>query len=156
MLDFYQGKNIAKVIQDMWHGNLMLFPLKELQPLQRVQLVYLLCTYKIISNFLQVLISSSHIFRFLGIYRYAIATKKSCSYILQLAISLGQLYGTAVYFVTAILDGDNFATSPFYYYWYYVFANMWWVIIPTTIVVRCWRKICAACQVQEQRKTKTR
>ncbi|KAL8516528.1 hypothetical protein ACS0TY_014971 [Phlomoides rotata] len=87
---------------------------------------------------------------------YAIASKKSYSYVLQLAISLGQLYGTVVYFVTAVLDGDNFATSPFYYYAYYVFANMWWVIIPTSIVVRCWKKICAAVQVQELKRTKTR
>ncbi|KAK6145161.1 hypothetical protein DH2020_021981 [Rehmannia glutinosa] len=87
---------------------------------------------------------------------YAIATKKSYSYILQIAISLGQLYGTAVYFVTAILEGDNFATSAFYYYAYYIMANIWWIIIPTTIVVHCWRKICAAFQVQEQKKTKAR
>ncbi|KAL6555556.1 hypothetical protein OROHE_007228 [Orobanche hederae] len=86
---------------------------------------------------------------------YAIATKKSYSYILQLAISLGQLYGTAVYFVTSILEGDNFATNAFYYYAYYIMANVWWLIIPTAIVVYCWRKICAAFHVQEQKKTKT-
>ncbi|KAL6563503.1 hypothetical protein OROGR_002462 [Orobanche gracilis] len=90
-----------------------------------------------------------------GYTEYAIATKKSYSYILQLAISVGQLYGTAVYFVTAILEGDNFATNAFYYYAYYIMANVWWLIIPTTIVVYCWRKICAAFHVQEQRKTKT-
>ncbi|KAK4482995.1 hypothetical protein RD792_010169 [Penstemon davidsonii] len=86
---------------------------------------------------------------------YAIATKKSYSYILQAAISLGQLYGTAVYFITALLDGDNFAVNEFYYYAYYVFANGWWVLIPSIIVVRCWKKICAACHGQELKKTKT-
>ncbi|KAK4419732.1 putative 3-beta-hydroxysteroid-Delta(8),Delta(7)-isomerase [Sesamum alatum] len=87
---------------------------------------------------------------------YAIATKKSYSYILQVAISLGQLYGTAVYFLTSVLDGDDFAASTYYYYAYYVFANGWWVLIPTIIVIRCWKKICAACEVLEQKKTKTR
>jgi hypothetical protein len=43
--------------------------------------------------------------------RFAIATGKSYSYILQFAISLGQLYGTAVYFVTSYLEGDHFAAS---------------------------------------------
>ncbi|GFQ05982.1 probable 3-beta-hydroxysteroid-delta(8) delta(7)-isomerase [Phtheirospermum japonicum] len=87
---------------------------------------------------------------------YAIATRKSYNYILQIAISLGQLYGTLVYFITAILEGDNFATSAFYYYAYYIVANIWWIIIPTTIIVHCWSKICAAFQAQEQKKTKTR
>ncbi|KAL2238482.1 probable 3-beta-hydroxysteroid-Delta(8),Delta(7)-isomerase [Sesamum indicum] len=87
---------------------------------------------------------------------YAIATKKSYNHILQVAISLGQLYGTAVYFLTSLLDGDDFAASTYYYYAYYVFANGWWVLIPTIIVIHCWKKICAACQVLEQKKAKTR
>ncbi|KAL7124596.1 hypothetical protein ABFS83_14G059500 [Erythranthe nasuta] len=87
---------------------------------------------------------------------YAIATKKSYSNILQIAISLGQLYGTLVYFITSILEGDNFATNEFYYYAYYVMANVWWIIIPTTILVHCWKKICAAFEVQPQKKTKSR
>ncbi|GAB4843366.1 hypothetical protein Ancab_013332 [Ancistrocladus abbreviatus] len=62
---------------------------------------------------------------------YSIAAKKSHSYVLQLAISLGLLYGTALYFITSVLEGDNFAASPFYYYAYYIFANAWWVLIPS-------------------------
>ncbi|MCD9643913.1 hypothetical protein HAX54_031798 [Datura stramonium] len=85
---------------------------------------------------------------------YAIAAKKSYRHVLQIAICLGQLYGTAVYFITAILEGDNFAASPFYYYAYYVFANHFWVWIPTVIVIHCWKKICAAVKIYEQ-KTKT-
>ncbi|KAM7500108.1 hypothetical protein LguiA_024522 [Lonicera macranthoides] len=87
---------------------------------------------------------------------YAIATRKSYSDILQVAISLGQLYGTAVYFVTSLLEGDNFATSQYYYYAYYVFANSFWVFVPTLIVVRCWKKICAAMPVPQKKKNKTR
>jgi len=79
---------------------------------------------------------------------YAIATGKSYSYILQFAISLGQLYGTAVYYITAILEGDNFSTNSFYYYAYYIGANASWIVIPLIIAIRCWRKICAAFRVQ--------
>ncbi|CAL1412337.1 unnamed protein product [Linum trigynum] len=87
---------------------------------------------------------------------YAIATRKSYSYILQFAISLGQLYGTAVYFITAYLEGDNFAASPHYYYAYYIGANASWVVIPSLIALRCWRKICVAVNVADQKKTKTK
>ncbi|XP_045789142.1 probable 3-beta-hydroxysteroid-Delta(8),Delta(7)-isomerase [Trifolium pratense] len=88
---------------------------------------------------------------------YAIATGKPYSYILQFAVSLGQLYGTAVYFITAILEGDNFSTNSFYYYAYYIGANFSWIVIPSIICIRCWRKIVAAVQVQNQtKKTKVR
>ncbi|CAL5199956.1 unnamed protein product [Lathyrus oleraceus] len=83
---------------------------------------------------------------------YAITTGKSYSYILQFAISLGQLYGTAVYYITAILEGDNFSTNSFYYYAYYIGANFSWIVIPSIISIRCWRKISAAFQVQSQTK----
>jgi hypothetical protein len=88
--------------------------------------------------------------------RFAIATGKSYSYILQFAISLGQLYGTAVYFVTSYLEGDHFAASSYYYYAYYIGANASWIVIPTLISIRCWNKICAAFQVQGQKKAKVR
>jgi cholestenol delta-isomerase len=88
--------------------------------------------------------------------RFAIATGKSYSYILQFAISLGQLYGTAVYFITSYLEGDNFAASSYYYYVYYIAMNASWVVIPTLIAIRCWKKICAAFQVQGQKKAKVR
>ncbi|XP_062155486.1 probable 3-beta-hydroxysteroid-Delta(8),Delta(7)-isomerase [Alnus glutinosa] len=87
---------------------------------------------------------------------FAIATGKSYSYILQFAISLGQLYGTAVYFITSYLEGDNFAASSYYYYVYYIAMNASWVVIPTLIAIRCWKKICAAFQVQGQKKAKVR
>ena len=93
---------------------------------------------------------------FLTFGRYAIAKRKSYSHILQIAISLGQLYGTAVYFITSFLEGDNFATNSFYYYAYYIFANSFWVWIPTLIVIRSWSKICAAFTAQEQKNSKAK
>eukprot|EP00262_Sarcandra_glabra_P014008 TRINITY_DN3998_c0_g1_i1.p1 TRINITY_DN3998_c0_g1~~TRINITY_DN3998_c0_g1_i1.p1 ORF type:complete len:248 (+),score=19.47 TRINITY_DN3998_c0_g1_i1:77-745(+) len=84
---------------------------------------------------------------------YAIATRKPYSYTLQFAISLGQLYGCLVYFITSYLEGDNFAASPFYYWLYYVGANCAWVPIPTLIAIRCWYKISAAFLPQKKSKT---
>ncbi|XP_038881035.1 probable 3-beta-hydroxysteroid-Delta(8),Delta(7)-isomerase [Benincasa hispida] len=85
---------------------------------------------------------------------YAIATEKSYSYILQFAISLGQLYGTFVYYITALLDGDNFSSGPIYYYSYFVVANSFWILIPSLIATRCWKKICIAMSTESHMKTK--
>ncbi|XP_077229252.1 C-8,7 sterol isomerase [Tasmannia lanceolata] len=85
---------------------------------------------------------------------YAIAARKPYSYILQFSISLGQLYGCLVYFITAYLEGDNFATSPYYYWAYYIGANSFWVVIPSLIAIRCWKKISAAFEVQKKSKTR--
>lgn len=86
--------------------------------------------------------------------RYAIASRKPYSYILQFTICLGQLYGCLVYFITALLEGDNFSASPYYYWAYYIGANSSWVVIPALIAIRSWKKISAAFQVEK--KTKTR
>ena len=80
--------------------------------------------------------------------RYAIATGKTYSYILQFAISLGQLYGSAFYYITAILEGDNFSVNSFYYYAYYIGANASWIVIPSIVGIRCWGKICEAFRIQ--------
>nr|CAD1824321.1 unnamed protein product [Ananas comosus var. bracteatus] len=85
---------------------------------------------------------------------FAIASRKSYSYILQFAICLGQLYGCLVYFITAYLDGDNFSISPFYYWAYYIGANSPWVVIPNLIAIRSWKKICAAFQAEKKMKTR--
>ncbi|KAL5081555.1 hypothetical protein RYX36_009976, partial [Vicia faba] len=67
---------------------------------------------------------------------YAITSGKSYSNILQFAISLGQPYGTAVYYITAILEGGKFSTNSFYYYSYYIGANFSWIVIPSIITLR--------------------
>ncbi|CAO2822617.1 unnamed protein product, partial [Amaranthus hypochondriacus] len=73
---------------------------------------------------------------------YAIAAHKSYRYVLQLVVSVGQIYGLVIYYITAILEGDHFSASPLYYYAYYIGANSPWTFIPFLIIVRCWRKIC--------------
>ncbi|KAL1291628.1 hypothetical protein HN51_060167 [Arachis hypogaea] len=83
---------------------------------------------------------------------YAIATGKSYSHILQFAISLSQLYGVGVYYITALLEGDNFAASKLYYYAYYIGANASWIVIPLIIAIRSWKYTCAAFKGQDQTK----
>ncbi|MCL7041661.1 hypothetical protein MKW94_014821 [Papaver nudicaule] len=75
---------------------------------------------------------------------YAIAKRKSYSDILQISISLGHLYAVALFYVTSFLQGNNFASSPFYYYSYIVLGNSFWICIPILIIIRSWKEICAA------------
>ncbi|XP_021311449.1 probable 3-beta-hydroxysteroid-Delta(8),Delta(7)-isomerase isoform X2 [Sorghum bicolor] len=84
---------------------------------------------------------------------YAIASRKSYSHILQFAVSLAQLYGRLLYFITAYLDGFNFWVSPYYFWAYFIGSNSSWVIIPTLVATRSWKKISAAFQAE---KIKTR
>lgn len=74
---------------------------------------------------------------------YAIATKASYREPLQLAVSLGQLYGDVLYFATCFLEGFVHAAPGAQYFWlYFVFMNSIWVVIPGLIFVRSWRRMC--------------
>ncbi|KAH9621952.1 hypothetical protein KSS87_015591 [Heliosperma pusillum] len=86
---------------------------------------------------------------------YAIATHKPYNYVLQLAVCLGQLYGCVMYYTTAILEGDKFASSPYYYYAYYIGANASWIVIPALISIRSWKRICQACKGDGRNKRKS-
>lgn len=84
---------------------------------------------------------------------YAIGARKPYNYTLQLAISLGQLYGCLVYYITAVLLGDNFSASPFYYWGYYILANSFWILIPSLIAKRSWNKISSAVHADKKIKS---
>ncbi|KAJ4720362.1 Sterol-8,7-isomerase [Melia azedarach] len=88
---------------------------------------------------------------------YALAKAKSYNYILQFGVSIAQLYGACLYFLSAFLEGDNFASSPYFYWAYYVGQSSIWVIVPALIAIRCWKKINAICYLQDKKnKTKVR
>ncbi|KAI3950857.1 hypothetical protein MKX01_021978 [Papaver californicum] len=87
---------------------------------------------------------------------YAIAKRKSYSDVLQILVSLGQIYGTTAYYIMSFLQGDNFASSKFYYYWYYVMATSLWIWIPAITVIRSWKRICAAVASHSQAPTHTK
>ncbi|XP_074318977.1 putative 3-beta-hydroxysteroid-Delta(8),Delta(7)-isomerase [Silene latifolia] len=86
---------------------------------------------------------------------YGIARHKSYSDVLQLAVSLGQLYGCVMYLGTAILDGNKFAASRYYYYAYFIGANASWVIIPSLVSIRSWKRICQSSNSDARNKRKS-
>ena len=82
---------------------------------------------------------------------YAIAKGKSYSYILQFALSLVQFYGSSLYFITAFLEGDKFASTRYFYYSYFIAQGGTWLLFPALIMIRCWKRICAACTLPDHK-----
>ncbi|RDD46030.1 3-beta-hydroxysteroid-Delta(8),Delta(7)-isomerase [Trichoplax sp. H2] len=88
---------------------------------------------------------------------YAVMTNKSYRNVLQLCISLGQLYGDVLYFATGYRDEHKYTSDshPIYFYFYYLFLNMLWIVIPTIhIIVSFYRLSNAQACVDSKKVTK--
>ncbi|XP_028850418.1 3-beta-hydroxysteroid-Delta(8),Delta(7)-isomerase isoform X2 [Denticeps clupeoides] len=67
-------------------------------------------------------------------------------FVLQLIISLGQLYGAVLYFYTEHRDGyihSEFG-HPVYFWFYFVFMNVLWIVIPLLLIVDSWSQLSVA------------
>ncbi|WAR25056.1 EBP-like protein [Mya arenaria] len=66
-------------------------------------------------------------------------------YVLQLAVSICQLYGDTLYFSTEILE--NFRHSeyghPLHFWFYFFFLNMIWIVVPSLNIFDAVRKLVA-------------
>ncbi|KAL2104138.1 hypothetical protein ACEWY4_001006 [Coilia grayii] len=71
---------------------------------------------------------------------------KPYRFVLQLIISLGQLYGAVLYFYTEHRDGYMHSEygHPIYFWFYFVFMNVLWIVIPLTLIVDAWSQLSAA------------
>ncbi|XP_029012348.1 3-beta-hydroxysteroid-Delta(8),Delta(7)-isomerase [Betta splendens] len=76
----------------------------------------------------------------------AFLTNKPYRFVLQLIISLGQLYGAVLYFFTEHRDGYTHSElgHPVYFWFYFVFMNFLWIVIPLLLIVDAWRQLTAA------------
>ncbi|XP_069603990.1 3-beta-hydroxysteroid-Delta(8),Delta(7)-isomerase [Ranitomeya imitator] len=65
---------------------------------------------------------------------------KPYRFVLQLIVSLGQLYGDVLYFYTEYRDGFSHSEKwhPIYFWFYFVFMNALWIIIPSILIVDSW------------------
>ncbi|CAO2841128.1 unnamed protein product [Amaranthus hypochondriacus] len=72
---------------------------------------------------------------------FAIATRKSYKHVLQLMLSIGELYVVVIYTMTAFLKGEHFCASPLYFYAYFIGANSPLALIPFLLIIRSWKKI---------------
>ncbi|KAG8428923.1 hypothetical protein GDO86_018860 [Hymenochirus boettgeri] len=67
-------------------------------------------------------------------------------FVLQLIVSLGQLYGDVLYFYTEYRDGFTHSEMwhPLYFWFYFVFMNSIWIIIPSILIVDSWMQLSQA------------
>ncbi|CAN9516078.1 unnamed protein product [Ophioblennius macclurei] len=77
---------------------------------------------------------------------YAFLTNKPYRFVLQLIISLGQLYGDVLYFFTEHRDGYSHSElgHPVYFWFYFVFMNGLWIVIPLALIVDAWKQLSTA------------
>nr|XP_020472457.1 3-beta-hydroxysteroid-Delta(8),Delta(7)-isomerase [Monopterus albus] len=77
---------------------------------------------------------------------FAFLTDKAYRFVLQLIISLGQLYGTLLYFFTEHRDSyiHSDLGHPIYFWFYFVFINILWFAIPLVLIVDAWKQLSAA------------
>ncbi|KAL1915710.1 uncharacterized protein VTP21DRAFT_6469 [Calcarisporiella thermophila] len=70
---------------------------------------------------------------------YAIYSNKPYRHIVQLVVSLGQLYGCVLYFATTLFEGSPHINPHWIYTWvYFFFFNILWTIIPSLLIWQSW------------------
>ncbi|XP_018414668.1 PREDICTED: 3-beta-hydroxysteroid-Delta(8),Delta(7)-isomerase [Nanorana parkeri] len=71
---------------------------------------------------------------------------KPYRFVLQLIVSLGQLYGDVLYFYTEYREGFSHSEMwhPIYFWFYFVFMNGLWIIIPSALIVDSWVNLSQA------------
>lgn len=86
---------------------------------------------------------------------YAIYANSPFRYITQLIVSLGQLYGLILYYLTELMEGTTHCRPEAYYFWVYFFgANFVWAIASTTLIWQSWYQIVNFAKEDIKRKSK--
>ncbi|KAM3617299.1 uncharacterized protein V6R79_004466 [Siganus canaliculatus] len=87
---------------------------------------------------------------------FAFLTNKPYRFVLQLIISLGQIYGAVLYFYTEQRDGYIHSEygHPIYFWFYFVFMNALWILIPLLLIVDSWKNLSAAQARTDSNKSK--
>ncbi|KAI1319527.1 hypothetical protein EDD11_003797 [Mortierella claussenii] len=66
---------------------------------------------------------------------YTMYYNRPARHVAQLIISLGQLYGCALYYATTMVEGSPHCDPhPYYYYFYFGFFNIFWMVIPIILM----------------------
>ncbi|KAL3851869.1 hypothetical protein ACJMK2_015569 [Sinanodonta woodiana] len=80
-------------------------------------------------------------------------------YVLQLIVSLCQLYGDTLYYLTAIKDGFKYGEMwhPLHFWFYFVFLNAFWIIVPLIMILQAVRHLAdAQCKLLPDESSKQR
>ncbi|XP_048879052.1 3-beta-hydroxysteroid-Delta(8),Delta(7)-isomerase [Brienomyrus brachyistius] len=70
----------------------------------------------------------------------------SYRFVLQLIVSLGQLYGAVLYFYTEHREGYAHSQlgHPIYFWFYFVFMNLLWIVLPLLLIADAWTNLSSA------------
>ncbi|XP_067836851.1 3-beta-hydroxysteroid-Delta(8),Delta(7)-isomerase-like [Heptranchias perlo] len=76
----------------------------------------------------------------------AFLQNKPYRFVLQLIVSLGQLYGDVLYFYTEYRDGFSHSElgHPVYFWFYFIFMNSLWIVIPAALILDAWANLSEA------------
>ncbi|XP_067880369.1 3-beta-hydroxysteroid-Delta(8),Delta(7)-isomerase [Heterodontus francisci] len=76
----------------------------------------------------------------------AFLQNKPYRFVLQLIVSLGQLYGDVLYFYTEYRDGFSHSDlgHPLYFWFYFIFMNSLWIVIPSILILDAWVNLSRA------------
>ncbi|XP_041037363.1 3-beta-hydroxysteroid-Delta(8),Delta(7)-isomerase [Carcharodon carcharias] len=82
----------------------------------------------------------------------AFLKNKPYRFVLQLIVSLGQLYGDVLYFYTEYQDGFSHSEvgHPLHFWFYFVFLNSLWIVIPALLILDAWLNLSRAQQVADR------
>jgi cholestenol delta-isomerase len=74
---------------------------------------------------------------------YAFLSQKPYRYVIQLLLSVCQLYGDVLYFMTEIKEDFKHGEMwhPLYFWFYFVFMNILWIIIPSLCIVEACKQL---------------
>ena len=77
---------------------------------------------------------------------YAFLRNTSYRYVVQLVLSLCQLYGDVLYMVIEWKDGFPHGPygHPLYFWFYFVFLNTFWIIVPLACILESWYQLTTA------------
>ena len=79
-------------------------------------------------------------------------------YLLQLVVSIGQLYGCVLYFSVEWQEdfkhGPKF--HPLYFWFYFFFMNVLWIVIPSVLIVNASQNLMSAQAVHDGKKSKSK
>jgi len=64
-------------------------------------------------------------------------------YVVQMVLSLCQLYGDVLYFSTEIREGCTHGPvgHPLYFWFYFIFLNLFWIFVPLACIIESWKHL---------------
>ncbi|XP_017710891.1 PREDICTED: 3-beta-hydroxysteroid-Delta(8),Delta(7)-isomerase [Rhinopithecus bieti] len=79
-------------------------------------------------------------------------------FVLQLVVSVGQIYGDVLYFLTEHRDGFQHGElgHPLYFWFYFVFMNALWLVLPGVLVLDAVKHLTHAQSMLDAKATKAK